>query len=326
MATPRKRAPRRGRALSFSLCRSALTGACLLALTAPVLAMDGSDKTGKEKRDPTSVQQSMALAPHLSLPPLPLRKPATPQGFVTKVRATATSGLPGVAESAALRYGVDPHLVHAVILTESHYRPDALSHKGAMGLMQLIPSTARILGVDDPWDPHQNIDGGVRHLRDLLRHFRDTELALAAYNAGKRAVERYGNTVPPYKETQTYVARAFGYMDKLKNGASIDKLRRTGAGVSTRLSGWGVIFGSFYKQDQARSVIKRNRKIIGSNLRGGRSVVLKRQFAGLGPYNAMIVGLKQEGASAACRSIRQTGGYCLAIPPKQLTDKRAIWR
>ena len=338
MTILRKRASLTGRAQrSFDLgrawLRSALAGGCLFALALPAFAGDRlvPDKTA-ELRKPTSVQQTMAqqsLPPKrmvesrglqlASLPPTPLRKPAPPPGV-------ARSGLATLAEITAVRYGVEPNLVHAVILTESLYRPDALSHKGAMGLMQLMPATARLYGLTDPWDPRQNIDGGVRHLRHLLRHYNDTELALAAYNAGKQAVARYGNAIPPFKETQTYVARATSYLAKLRGGASVDRLRRTGAGVSTRLSGWGVIFGSFHKRDQAHEVLKRNRRIIGSNLKGGRPVVHKRQFAGLGPYNAMIVGLKQEGAITACRSVRQSGGYCLAIPPKQLRDKRAIWR
>lgn len=329
MTISRKRAPRRGRASCFLLsCKAWLVaGACLIALGGPSLAATAnSGATKAEKRTPAAVQLGMAASPGTqiaALPPTPSRKPAVPAAFT---RRAATTGLPAVAERAALRYGVDPDLVHAVILTESAYRPNALSHKGAMGLMQLMPATARLYGIADPWDPSQNIDGGVRHLRHLLRHYDDTELALAAYNAGKGAVARYGNRIPPFKETQTYVARAFAYMDKLRGGASVDKLRRSGAGVSTRLSGWGLIFGSFYKKDQARKVLDRNRRLIAGKVKGGRSIVLKRQFAGLGPYNAMIVGLKQQSATTACRHIRETGGYCLAIPPKQLTDKRAIWR
>ncbi len=327
----RIRAPRRGRggrlfSYGSSGLLTAFLGLCLLVLSGPAPA--AADGKADEKRQATPLQLSMLASPGAqiaALPPTPLRKPTPPAGLLKKAKATAArTGLPAIAERAALRYGIDPDLVHAVILTESAYRPDALSHKGAMGLMQLMPATARMHGVKDPWDPKQNIDGGVRHLRYLLRHYDDVELALAAYNAGKKAVERYGNAIPPFKETQTYVARAFSYMDKLKDGVSVEKLRRRGAGsVSTRLSGWGVIFGSFYQKDQARAVIERNRAVIG---RKGRSVVLKRQFAGLGPYNAMIVGLKQDGAVSACRNVRQSGGYCLAIPPKQLTDKRAIWR
>lgn len=106
-------------------------------------------------------------------------------------------------EAAARRHHVDPRLVHAVISVESRYRADARSRKGAMGLMQLMPATARELRVADPYDPASNIDAGVRHLRQLLDRF-ELRLAVAAYNAGAGAVRRFGG-VPPFRETQAYV-------------------------------------------------------------------------------------------------------------------------
>jgi soluble lytic murein transglycosylase-like protein len=110
----------------------------------------------------------------------------------------------------ASRNDVDPALVEAVVRHESGFDPAAVSRAGAQGLMQLMPGTARGLGVTDPFDPAQSIDGGTRYLRDMLDRFGgDTRLALAAYNAGPWAVERYGG-VPPYAETQTYVERVLG--------------------------------------------------------------------------------------------------------------------
>lgn len=108
-------------------------------------------------------------------------------------------------QQAATRYGVDPDLVHSVIQAESNYDPNCHSSAGAMGLMQLMPETARSLHVN-PWDAKQNIEGGVRELRGYLDRFKDVDLALAAYNAGPGAVQRY-HGVPPYHETQTYVKR-----------------------------------------------------------------------------------------------------------------------
>jgi soluble lytic murein transglycosylase-like protein len=115
--------------------------------------------------------------------------------------------------AAAKRHGVDPNLVHAVIRAESAYRSRAKSHAGACGLMQLMPATAKRFGVRDIWDPEQNIEGGVAYLRFLQDLFAgDIRLALAAYNAGEGAVAKYGNRIPPYRETQTYVRRVLGYL------------------------------------------------------------------------------------------------------------------
>lgn len=112
-----------------------------------------------------------------------------------------------VIEEAASKHNVDANLVRALIKQESNFNPSAVSNKGAMGLMQLMPGTARQLGVTDPFDPQQNVDAGVRHLRGLLDNYNgDVRLGLAAYNAGEGAVNRHKG-VPPYRETQDYVNR-----------------------------------------------------------------------------------------------------------------------
>ena len=109
-------------------------------------------------------------------------------------------------ERAARAHAVRPELVRAVIVVESAFNPRAVSNKGAVGLMQLLPATARRYGVSDAFDPEQNIMAGVHYLRDLLtRYGNNLELTLAAYNAGEDAVERYGRSIPPFAETKHYV-------------------------------------------------------------------------------------------------------------------------
>ncbi len=116
-------------------------------------------------------------------------------------------------QEACKRYSVDPALVKGVIAAESGFNPMAESVAGAKGLMQLTDATASSLGVEDAFDPAQNIDAGVRFLRQLLDRFQDEAMALAAYNAGPGAVEQYGG-LPPYHETQLYVPRVLSYRNE----------------------------------------------------------------------------------------------------------------
>ena len=116
-----------------------------------------------------------------------------------------------IIDSAARTHGMDPKLIHAVIRAESGYNALAVSAKGAIGLMQLIPATAQRYGITNLSDPAENIAAGTRYLRDLLKMFNgNVELALAGYNAGENAVIRAGNRIPPYPETMAYVPKVMG--------------------------------------------------------------------------------------------------------------------
>ena len=177
----------------------------------------------------TTVARVGELAALLTFaPPVPSTAPAaSPAGAFGAQLASAmapiatapiaTSGAAGATpfaaeiSAAAARHGVDPDLLTGLIRAESNFNPSATSPAGAQGLTQLMPGTAASLGVTNPLDPAQSIEGGARYLRQQLDRFGgDPAKALAAYNAGPGAVERFGG-VPPYEETQNYVRRVLGY-------------------------------------------------------------------------------------------------------------------
>jgi soluble lytic murein transglycosylase-like protein len=136
---------------------------------------------------------------------------------VTATGAAGTTPYDGLVTASAQRYGVDPALLHGLIQQESGFDPASTSGAGALGLCQLMPGTAASLGVGNPLDPAQSIDGGARYLRQQLDAFGgDPSLALAAYNAGSGAVRRYGG-VPPYAEPQAYVQKVLGYANAYRS-------------------------------------------------------------------------------------------------------------
>ena len=152
----------------------------------------------KEKRTPDPVTDTLSSEIH---------------HYGDKERARYAKPIQDAAKATRL----EPALIHAVISAESGYNPFARSRKGAAGLMQLMPETAKRYGVKNRLDPAQNINGGARYLRDLIRMFNnDVQLAVAAYNAGENAVVRAGNRIPPYQETMTYVPRVMTYYKKYR--------------------------------------------------------------------------------------------------------------
>lgn len=174
---------------AVTMAASLLVGTLAISVpTAAQIKVKTLDDGTREIYNETQVQRARRHAGRLLPPP-------------------SASGLEPVIRRYALEHGLSPRLVQSVVQVESGYNSRALSSKGAMGLMQLMPDTARELGVRDPWDPAENIRGGVRYLKQQLRRFGgDLQLALAAYNAGPGAVSRYG-AIPPYPETLDYVRK-----------------------------------------------------------------------------------------------------------------------
>jgi soluble lytic murein transglycosylase-like protein len=170
-----------------------------------VLANGQTLKVGAHRVDAGQVVLSLKDGGEVTLPASELRG-LVPDEVIEEVASASASGdLRELAAASARRHGLDPELVMAVVSVESDFQPQAVSPKGAQGLMQLMPATARGLGVKDAFDPAENLDGGARYLKELIALYDgDVTKALAAYNAGPGAVARHKG-VPPYKETRRYV-------------------------------------------------------------------------------------------------------------------------
>lgn len=164
-------------------------------------------RTAKRRDDRAVTQTSSSAASQLVVPTVWTPGPSSNAGAL-RGYTTGSSEVDGYLVQAGTNSGVDPLLLYSVMHQESSFKSHAVSPKGARGLMQLMPGTAMRYGVTNIFDPRQNIEGGARYLRFLLDRFDgDVNLALAGYNAGEGAVEKYGRQIPPYAETQEYVRR-----------------------------------------------------------------------------------------------------------------------
>ena len=201
------------------------------AETFRLVAPDGTVHYTNAPRDPAYQRMGITAPRRSAAPKVGVVRPAVHVSYEDHVRQAST------------RYGVPERLVTAVIRAESGFNPRAVSPKGARGLMQLMPQTASLLGVRDSFDPAENIDGGVRHLRGLIERFgNNLPLAIAAYNAGENAVTQHRG-IPPYPETQGYVQKVLLFF----NG---------GAGVETPLA--PILYPTYRYTDSEGTVVYSN--------------------------------------------------------------------
>ena len=192
-----------------------VSGFCLFhPALANIYAYSSDDGTVNLSNIPTDSRYTMLVhEPDEHTASLPVAGPGNPpSNIASKIFYDS------MVDEVAGAYGLESALLHAVISVESRYNPKAVSKKGAAGLMQLMPVITKRYGVDDPFDPEQNLHGGAKYLRDLLKNYNnDTSLALAAYNAGETAVAKYGNRIPPFRETVNYVPRVLVFYRKYRS-------------------------------------------------------------------------------------------------------------
>ncbi|MBS1794975.1 MAG: lytic transglycosylase domain-containing protein [Acidobacteria bacterium] len=210
----------------------------------PTIAQAPAVKTKKtktgEKRVVQKTVQTMNVQDGLGA------KPEISNASYTKMTMAAGSAMRGFTTGSeeidsyivdsCRRYGIDPLLIYSQMHQESSFKLRATSYKGASGLMQLMPATARRFGVTDIYNPQQNIEGGVKYMRWLLNTFGgDVVLALAGYNAGEGAVMRYGNQVPPFRETQEYVRRITARYSSITNPNYIKSVKKVSIQQAVKL-------------------------------------------------------------------------------------------
>ena len=193
---------------------------------APVKPTNKKTKTGDKRLVQKTAQQTMSMQDGLATKNAALTKMTMGSGNAMKGFTTGSIEIDSYIVDSSRRYGIDPLLIYAQMHQESSFKLKATSYKGASGLMQLMPATARRFGVTSIYDPQQNIEAGVRYMRWLLNTFGgDVILALAGYNAGEGAVWKYGNQVPPYRETQEYVRRITARYNSISNPSYVRTIK-----------------------------------------------------------------------------------------------------
>ena len=193
---------------------------------APVKPTNKKTKTGDKRLVQKTAQQTMSMQDGLATKNAALTKMTMGSGNAMKGFTTGSIEIDSYIVDSSRRYGIDPLLIYAQMHQESSFKLKATSYKGASGLMQLMPATARRFGVTSIYDPQQNIEAGVRYMRWLLNTFGgDVIFALAGYNAGEGAVWKYGNQVPPYRETQEYVRRITARYNSISNPSYVRTIK-----------------------------------------------------------------------------------------------------
>lgn len=193
----------------------------------PVPANDKNSETAiseEQKTQTVAAESSNVVAPVQADDKAPEAAPKKSLGAFS----TGNQEIDGYIEEASALYNIDPLLIYAQMNQESRFKRKATSHKGASGLMQLMPDTAKRFGVKNIYNPKQNIKAGVKYMRWLLDRFGgDVQLALAGYNAGEGSVKKYGNKIPPYRETRNYVARIMSHYEQITNQISFSTTAAT---------------------------------------------------------------------------------------------------